>query len=151
MKQSTVNRLNKELAKLCTIPPENSSVSLAGDNLSQWTLHVVGPAGSPYEGGNFQLSCALPDNYPISPPEVKFTTRIYHPHVRSDDGMICADVYKANWTPILDIRYVIDTVLSIMLQPNPEYPFEPEIAQLMLDDEGAFLARAREWTQNYAQ
>jgi ubiquitin-conjugating enzyme E2 D/E len=151
MKQSTVNRLNKELAELSTNPPENSSVSLAGDNLSQWTLHVVGPAGTPYEGGNFQLSIAVPDNYPFKPPEVKFTTRIYHPNVKSDDGSICADVYQTNWAPTLNIRYVIDTVLSIMLQPNADHAVEPEIAQLMLADEGAYLARAREWTQNYAQ
>jgi len=119
--------------------------------LSSWNLHVAGPVGTPYEGGNFQLSIQVPDNYPFKPPEVKFTTRIYHPNVKSDDGSICADVYQANWAPTLNIRYVIETVLSILMQPNADHAVEPEIAQLMLNDEAGYLARAREWTRNYAQ
>jgi ubiquitin-protein ligase len=151
MKQSTVNRLTKELAELSSNPPDNSTVSIVGDNLAHWALNVVGPVGTPYEGGSFQLSIVVPDTYPFKPPEIKFVTRIYHPNVKTEDGSICADVYQTNWAPTLNIRFVIEAILSILMQPNADTAVEPEIAQLMLSDEAAYLASARDWTQRYAR
>ena len=34
-----------------------------------------GPSGTPYEGGTFQVSVNVPQQYPLTPPQVKFVTK----------------------------------------------------------------------------
>ena len=42
---------------------------------------IFGPEGSPYEGGMFNIEIRFPTEYPFRRPDVKFTTKIYHPNV----------------------------------------------------------------------
>ena len=50
-------------------------------NVFAWRAVLQGPAGSPYEGGAFELAISVPEQYPLVPPEVKFRTKIFHPNV----------------------------------------------------------------------
>ena len=40
-----------------------------------------GPPSSPYEGGTFHVSLIVPEQYPLSPPAVKFVTKVFHPNI----------------------------------------------------------------------
>lgn len=42
-----------------------------------------GPPGTPYEGGEFVIDIRLPNNYPFTPPKMKFDTKVWHPNVSS--------------------------------------------------------------------
>lgn len=44
-------------------------------------LWTQGPSETPYEGGVFQLAFAVPEPYPLQPPQVRFLTKIFHPNV----------------------------------------------------------------------
>ena len=48
--------------------------------------------GSP--GGIFKLELFLPDDYPMTPPKIRFLTKIFHPNV-DKLGRICLDVLKS--------------------------------------------------------
>jgi ubiquitin-protein ligase len=64
------------------------------DNLRYFDVEIHGPSSSPYEGGIFKLELFLPDDYPMTPPKIRFLTKIFHPNV-DKLGRICLDVLKS--------------------------------------------------------
>jgi ubiquitin-conjugating enzyme E2 A len=67
-----------------------------GNNLMLWTATIEGVEGTPWEGGLFTLKLQFTENYPNSPPRVKFLTKMFHPNIYND-GRICLD---SNLSPI---------------------------------------------------
>lgn len=55
------------------------------DVLDVLRVKMLGPLGSPYEAGMFELVVNIPDRYPFQPPQVKFVTPVYHPNI--DKGL----------------------------------------------------------------
>jgi len=58
----------------------------------------LGPSGTPYEGGTFLVDIVIPANYPFEPPKMRFDTRLWHPNVSSQNGAICLDILKTEWS-----------------------------------------------------
>ena len=52
------------------------------------------------QGGIFKLELFLPDDYPMTPPKIRFLTKIYHPNI-DRLGRICLDVLKSRTGDIL--------------------------------------------------
>eukprot|EP01015_Nassula_variabilis_P020620 TRINITY_DN3586_c0_g1_i3.p2 TRINITY_DN3586_c0_g1~~TRINITY_DN3586_c0_g1_i3.p2 ORF type:complete len:131 (+),score=14.50 TRINITY_DN3586_c0_g1_i3:66-458(+) len=93
------------------------------------------PQNSLYEGGLFIATLKFPDDYPYSPPSMKFKTDMWHPNIYQD-GSVCISILhppgqdqfnpqekeEEKWRPILGPETIIISVISMLTDPNTESP-----------------------------
>ena len=144
-----IKRLQKELLDMQKDDTPNLSAGPINNNLFEWDAVILGPMGTPYEGGVFNLSISIPSNYPFKPPIVIFKTKIYHPNI-NNTGNICLDILKTQWSPALTISKILLSICSLLSDPNPNDPLVPEIANLLKDHPDLYFKTAKEWTNIYA-
>ncbi|KAK3266584.1 Ubiquitin-conjugating enzyme E2 E2 [Cymbomonas tetramitiformis] len=150
MKSASAKRIQKELNEISLDPPANCSAGPKGDDLYEWVSTIIGPGGSPYQGGVFFLDIHFPPDYPFKPPKVQFRTRIYHCNVNSS-GQICLDILKDNWSPALTVSKVLLSICSLLTDCNPDDPLVGNIAQEYKTNRSLHDKTAAEWTRRYAQ
>jgi ubiquitin-protein ligase len=107
------------------------------------------PLGSPYEDGLFFLALTIPTGYPTSPPSVKFETKIWHPNIQ-EDGTICLEQLKTDWTPAYTLKHAIEFIYSLLANPNWETPLVTAVGAQYQKDPKEFERQARAWTAQYA-
>lgn len=144
-----LKRLQKELLDMEKDAPSNCSAGLINDDIFSWKATLLGPTGTPYEGGVFYLKIFFTPDYPFKPPKITFETKIYHPNINSV-GAICLDILKDNWSPALNISKVLLSICSLLSDPNPDDPLVSEIANIYKSNKAQYEANAREYTLKYA-
>ena len=142
-------RINRELHDFSKDPPANCSAGPVGDDPFLWQATLMGPSGSPYEGGVFFLSVQFPEDYPFKPPRVHFKTPIWHPNI-GEDGRVGLDILDENWTPALTLAKVLLSIGSLLVDPEPRGALRREVAQEYQDVRVKFDRTAREWTRKFA-
>lgn len=143
------NRLAIELKMLRNDPPEGISALPLDPKNCHWQASLTGPVGSPYEGGQFYLYIQVPYTYPMTPPVVRFLTRILHPNV-SRHGDVGIDSVHHNWSLALTISKVLISIQSLLTDPYTKVCMEPEIGEMYVNDRPRFEMLARQWTRKYA-
>jgi ubiquitin-protein ligase len=87
---STNGRLVKELAAVSKDDTSGvKALPVTEGNLRHLHGTILGPSGTPYEGGAFDIDIQIPRQYPFEPPKMKFLTKIWHPNISSQTGAIC--------------------------------------------------------------
>ena len=127
------------------------SIQLVGDSLVNWNAIVIGPQDTPYEGGKFVVNIDFSDNYPFKAPKIHFKTKIFHPNIKQDTGEICAQAIENNWVPTLNARFVIESLVTLLKNPNADHPLEAEIAEVFQKNYKSFFDKAKEFTATYAK
>jgi ubiquitin-conjugating enzyme E2 D/E len=145
-----LKRLQKELLDMEKDAPSNCSAGLINDDIFSWKATLLGPTGTPYEGGIFYLKIFFTPDYPFKPPKITFETKIYHPNINSV-GAICLDILKDNWSPALNISKVLLSICSLLSDPNPDDPLVADIANIYKSNKAQYEANAREYTLKYAR
>ncbi len=137
-------------------PPEGISVGPKDDNLFLWDVLMVGPPGTLYEGGFFKATLKFPDDFPNSPPEMRFSSEMWHPNVYPD-GKVCISILHPpgtdrynlqesadeRWRPILGVEQVLISVLSLLNEPNGDSPANIDASKMMREDKKEFRRRVR--------
>ncbi|GMR41395.1 hypothetical protein PMAYCL1PPCAC_11590 [Pristionchus mayeri] len=147
-------RLTRECREVISAKDKDNSgiaVELIDEKLTKLRGTIRGPPDSPYEGGIFTLDIDIPSNYPFSPPKVKFATRIWHPNVSSQTGLICLDILKDQWAASLTLRTVLLSVQSLLALPEPKDPQDAVVAKQKMNEPQMFEMTARFWTSQYAK
>lgn len=120
-------------------------------DMFHWHASILGPPDSVYEGGIFFLEIELPLDYPFNPPQVKFTTKVYHCNINSDTGHVHLDILSNLWSPSLTVSKSLVSIISLLEDPNPhEACGSVEIGRMYLADRAKHDMMAKEWVQKYA-
>ncbi|KAG0327841.1 hypothetical protein BGZ99_006795 [Dissophora globulifera] len=146
-----VRRLNTELGALTNQPVDNVTVGPTDDSdILHWHGQINGPANSPYKGGIFKFELTFPVEYPFKPPKVKFVTKIYHPNI-DEEGAICVALLKYDqWKPATRVTHVLQSLVQLLEEPNPDDPLMTDIAEIYSTDQAKFQKTAKEYTKKYA-
>ena len=145
-----LKRIEKELKKFNEEEQEGLTAGPPDDSdMFKWDASLKGPENSPFEGGTFNLSIEFPKDYPFKPPKVEFTTKVYHPNVKST-GTICLDILKDAWSPDISVSQILIAIQNLLINPNIDHPLEPDIAKQYKEDKDAYERTAKEWTEKYA-
>ena len=138
------SQLQKDPAPLCFAKPKDQD-----NDITHWTGYIDGPPQTPYAGGRFYIVIDFPSDYPFKPPQVQFTTPIYHPNI-STKGEICLDILHSQWSPAFSIRALLLSICSLLTDPNLDHGLNREALKCCETDRKQFEATASQWTQKYA-
>ena len=110
------------------------SCGLINDDPFKWRCTIIGPQGTPFEGGMFPSELIFPEDYPNAPPEMRFICPMWHPNI-GKDGKVCISIlhkpgkdpheYESSaerWLPIHTVETIVVSVISMLLDPNCESP-----------------------------
>ncbi len=135
------------------------------DDMFHLTGSMIGPEGSPYEGGVFNVEILLwrptePTRcYPFSPPFFRFTTKLFHPNISSEayhpiicpkGGEIKASIWDSDWNPYLTIPKVLLSIQSLLTDPNPHESFNGQAGLMLLNNPGEYHRTVQQWVRLYA-
>eukprot|EP00455_Lapot_gusevi_P050084 TRINITY_DN7209_c0_g2_i1.p1 TRINITY_DN7209_c0_g2~~TRINITY_DN7209_c0_g2_i1.p1 ORF type:complete len:193 (+),score=37.22 TRINITY_DN7209_c0_g2_i1:59-580(+) len=144
---ATKKRINKELQWASNKTPDILIFPSETDML--WHVIMSGPKGSLYEGGNWVLSVKFRNNYPFSPPVVKFLTPLLH--INADrHGHIDIDILFAAWSPALTVIKVLEVLRGVLEDPGPESPLNAELATRHRSDFKAYQEEVRDHVRQHA-
>jgi len=128
---------------------------LNNGSIFQWIVYLFGPVGSMFEGATFKALMRFPESFPHEPPSVQILSEVYHPNVFRD-GKICISTLQLpapdatsedasmNWSAALGVTGALQSVVSLLADPNPYDPANPDSAAIYLKNRVEFNRKARE-------
>jgi len=140
-------RLQKELGDLRKSGNKSfRDIQVDESNLLDWQGLLV-PDAPPYNKGAFLIDLKFPPEYPFKPPKISFRTKIYHPNV-DEKGQVCLPiVFAENWKPATKTDQVIQALVNLVNEPEPEHPLRADLAEEYTKERKKFMKNAEEFTK----
>lgn len=133
--QASQIRLQKDITELDL--PKSIQVTFPDpDNISQFSI-TIKPQEGYYRNGKFNFQVNVNDNFPIEPPKIKCTQKVYHPNIDLD-GNVCLNILREDWSPALNLNSVIIGLNYLFVEPNPTDPLNKEAANDLKKNPGSF-------------
>nr|XP_043606555.1 ubiquitin-conjugating enzyme E2 27-like isoform X1 [Erigeron canadensis] len=178
MAASTATRVQREISHFNQEKILGMTLMVDEKNIRHLIATIPGPVCTPYEGGIFGVDILLPEAYPFVPPNMRFTTKVWHPNISSQTGAICLDILKNDWSPALNLKTALISLQALLSTPEPNDPQDAVVAKQVLyftfsprllfltsfstdgtyfpplqylSDHATFVTTARRWTEDYAK
>ena len=117
-------RITKDLSEI-DIPPfvtlnqvETKKIDLVIDLATMESI---------WQGGKYNFTLEIPNDYPHKAPKAHLLTPIYHPNIDLD-GNVCLNILRDDWSAVGDINLVVNGLIFLFLEPNPDDPLNHEAA-----------------------
>jgi len=136
-RKTAIRILTKMYEQLQNDPSQFFSCGLIDENdIFKWRVTIIGPSGTPYEGGIFPTEIIFPDDFPNMPPKMRFLCPMWHPNI-GKDGKVCISIlhdpgddennfgYESRnerWLPVHTVESIVVSVISMLDDPNNESP-----------------------------
>jgi ubiquitin-conjugating enzyme E2 Z len=78
---SCIHYLRQQDERIKSEVPDGASIGPIAGNACVWEATIFGPSETLWESGIFAVEVVFPPDFPDSPPFVRFTTRMFHPHI----------------------------------------------------------------------
>ncbi len=132
MSSRNIRRILIDYKELINDPLPNIYYIQDENNILNGYALIIGPENTPYEYGNYLFEFKFPENYPFSPPVVKFITgdgfTRFNPNLYIN-GTVCLSILNTwngeKWSSCQSIRTVLLTLTTVL----NEHPLlnEPEL------------------------
>ena len=125
--KKNLKRLLKDVAEVIKNPLNNEGIYYVHDETDMFKGYamIIGPEGTPYEGGYFFFKFKFSNEYPFKPPKVVYCTNDgrtrFNPNLYKS-GKVCVSILNTwrgeTWTSCQNIRSVLLTLVTL-LNDNP--------------------------------
>jgi len=112
-------RLKKEVAALKKSPPPYIDAMPLESNILEWHYVVLGPPGTPYDGGLYHGKLRFPPEYPFKPPSIYMITPNGRFKTNTRLCLSISDFHPQSWKPVWSVSSILTGLLSFMLEETP--------------------------------
>lgn len=119
------------------------------EDMTNFSVWLRGPPGTPYAGGKFKLQIEVQKDYPHVAPVVTFKTPIYHPNVKNNS--ICLDILSTAWSPVITFTQLLSSISALLDHPNGDDPLSANVGKEFRDNYETFKKNAVEHTKKHAE
>lgn len=124
------------------------------NKLDEWVVTIPGPVGSLYEGGKFKVKITFPPDYPNTPHKCQFETKVLHPNITFEKGLICAIFLKSygwNYIDEKNIFTIIHGLYSLLKEPNMLDPLNNNAVNLFNYSRDRYVKLVKSFTNKFAK
>mmetsp|Transcript_58351 Transcript_58351/g.117209 ORF Transcript_58351/g.117209 Transcript_58351/m.117209 type:complete len:162 (+) Transcript_58351:74-559(+) len=123
-------------------------------DLMCWHCVIPGKKGSLWEDCKLTLEITFSNDYPMTPPVVKFVPLLWHMNVWSS-GRICLNIlnpedgtWHGKWSPSVTIKQILVAIPELLANPYPAGA-RPEVQKLWETNRPAYDKRLKEEAAKY--
>ena len=98
------------------------SCGLHGEETLQVDALIFGDVGTKYESGIFEVRLNFSEDYPFTPPVVKFVSEIFHPNINENGEIDLGILEKDSWLPSFSLTSILTSIKSLLSEPCPSWP-----------------------------
>ncbi len=131
------------------------SIVKSCDDSLVYTLTINPPKTSLYDGGIFFLNLYFSTEFPVRPPRLVMTTKMYHPNVSQiigHVGSMYVEILYSDWKSTLTISKLMEYIYSLFSKPDLDCLSicNSQAGDMYKTNQEEFNKITKEWTAKYA-